>query len=244
MTVLRDIGDAWSAAYADLMRMAREMWPVLLMLCGLYLITAMAWFALPMLVNTLTGKMVMRYLVLVGSAFIAAPYFIALHRFVAFGETQWFPTHEAYGAATATYTAWAAVTQLLCFAPLLFFALLSRLGLSPEMAGLPVLAMLIIAWWLLVRLTTLLPMAALDPQRANWQQALDHSRGRFWFIFAATTTVASPAYLTLMILGRAAATRSIGELPFFALSLASLLALQLLPLSIGTRFYKRVRTVG
>ena len=239
--MLREIGDSLTTAYTDLVGIFRQMWPVLLGLCALFLITAMAWFALPLLVNTGTGRMVMRYLVLVGCACAASPYYIALHRFVALGEVRWVPTHQSYGHASAVYSAWAAFSLLLAAGPLLIAQALARLQTGVLGASLSVV-LIIGSWIVLVRLTTILPLAALDPREATWRRAFEQSRGRGRFIFAATTAAASPAYLALLLLGRAAADRRIEELPFFVLALASMLALQVLPLSIGTRLYWQLRS--
>ena len=232
--------EIWTAAYTDVVRMVREMYPVLVILCALFLVTAMGWFTLPLLVNTGLGKMVMRFLLMVGCAYVAAPYYVALHRFVVMGEVRWIPRRDANGPASDVYLAWAAYSQLILIAPLLVLALLSDLGLG-GIGTLLFPLLQIVSWVVLVRLTTLLPMAALAPKRVTWHAAWAQTRGRFWNVLFATTTPAVPAYVALLVLMQAAGNRTIQAIPWMLMALAALLAVQLLPLSVATRFFWRVR---
>ena len=235
--------EIWTAAYTDLVRIVREMYPVLVILCALFLVTAMGWLSLPLLVNTGLGRMVMRYLLLVGCAYMAAPYYVALHRFVVIGEVRWIPRRDANGPASDIYLAWAAYSQLILIAPVLLFSLFDDLGLR----GLGALLSLLLqlgSWVVLVRTATLLPMAALSPTRATLRRAFAHSRGRFWQVFFATTTPAVPAYVAMMVLAQAASNRTIAAIPWMLLALAALLVVQLLPLTVATRLYWRLRESG
>jgi len=235
--------EIWTAAYTDLTRIVRDMYPALAIICALYLVTAIGWFTLPLLVDTSLGRMVMRFLLLVGCAYVAAPYYVALHRFIAMGEVRWIPPRDAHFPAADVYTAWAAFTQLILLGPLLLVSVLDdfRLGtlgvlLFPELQ--------LLSWWLLVRLATLLPMAALTPERASFRRALSHTDGRFLHVLMATTAPAVPAYVALMVLAQAAANRTIEAIPWMLMALAALLAMQMLPLSVATRLYWRVRNEG
>ena len=87
-------------------------------------------------------------------------------------------------------------------------------------------------------MTTVLPAAALQPERASWAQAMDDSRGRFWLFLGSTTGAALPAIVMVVFLGQAAGSQTITALPFFALAVPALLALQIIPLAAGTRLYE------
>lgn len=238
MVALADIESIARRAYADLIGMARDMWPVLLTLCALYVLGLMACLGLPMLVDTGLGKLALRLLGLMGVSALAAPYYIALHRYVAFGDRQWLPPAGAYTEALP-YIAYASFLETMWFTP----------GLVAEVAGAAgaygvALAAgtfgVFLSWASAAALSTLLPMAALDPRRATAARALAQVRGRFWYVFTATNGPASPAVFALVILGNGAAMHTIGVLPFFILGAAALLMLQLVPLAVATRLYQRL----
>ena len=128
MTALRDIGGIARIAFLDLAAVVREMWPVLLAIAALYIGTVMVYFSLPYLVGTGLGRAVIRMLVLIGGVAITAPGFVALHRFVAFGEVRWLPSATAYADAQI-YIAWVGLSVALWFAPLLIAIGLDDLGL-------------------------------------------------------------------------------------------------------------------
>jgi len=222
------------AAYVDLVNIAREMWPVLLILTAIYFVCAMAWFFAPTLVGTWVGRMIMRMLIFIGIAWFAAPFYVSLHRFIATGEVRWIPPFGNYDGAGRVYFGWAGMTVALWFMPLILGDVaeaFGRYGVLVELIG------FVVILCVLPRMTTLLPAAALDPQSATWAQAMDDSRGRAWSFFASTTLGALPAIIALTLLGQAAGAKTIEPVPFFALAVPSLLVLQLIPLAIGTRLY-------
>lgn len=228
-------------AYADLFNIVREMWPVLLVLVAMYFVCAMAWFFAPTLVGTWVGRMVMRMLIFIGVAWLTAPFYVALHRFIATGEVRWIPPLGNYDGAGRAYFGWAGMTVALWFMPLILGDVadaFSRFGVLIE------LICFIAIFCILPRMTTLLPAAALDPDRAGWAQAMDDSRGRAFSFFASTTVGALPAIIALALLGQAAAAKTIQPVPFFALAVPALLVLQLIPLVIGTRIYMSASARG
>jgi hypothetical protein len=238
MNTREDIATLYGSAYADLGRLASGMWPTLAILSVLYLVAAAGWFAAPLLVATPLGLIVLRMLLFIGIAWLAAPFYVALHRFVAFGEVRWFPWHRDAGAPTAIYSGWAGVTVALWFAPLVAAEIYATFGMSISgvvCAGLG----LVTVWVLRVRLTTLLPMAALAPDRASLARALTHTRHRFWATTFAVHGPTLPAWAALMIVCQAAQLRTIDALPWMALACSALLAVQLVPLIVGTRLYQR-----
>jgi hypothetical protein len=242
LTALKTLADIYRTAYADLVAIAREMWPVLLVLSALFVATTMGYFMAPLLVSTWLGKVILRMLLLIGCAYVAAPHYVALHRFVAFGEIRWIPDRRDYNDSLV-YLSWAGISLMLWFAPLICNEVLVGLGLD-GIGAFAAIVGLIAIWVLMVRLTTLLPLAALEPRRATWQRALEMSRWRFWFFFIASNGAAIPAMVALFALARAAATKSIAALPFMALAIAALLILQLIPLAVGTRLYQRYASAG
>ena len=239
MQILGAIADLWIAAIIDLGRMYRRMWPALLQIGVLYVVAVMVWFTVPHVLQSWLGIYVARYLVLVGCAFATSPFFVALHRFVAFGEVTWLPSRDAYTEA-APYAAWSGVVLLVQMGPIiLFFAMLGLTG-HPSAAGLMVFLALPCAFSTLIRVTTLLPMAALDPRHATWRAAVQQTRNRFWFIWTATSASALPAWLALAILVRFGGPIASSSL-FSVLMIASMLATQLLPLSVSTRLFRQYR---
>ncbi len=238
MVALADIESVARRAYADLIGMARDMWPVLLTLCALYVLAVMGYFALPLLVDTKLGETVLRLLDFIGVTAIAAPYYIALHRYVAFGEARWLPRAGAYMEALP-YIAYASFLETMWFAPMIAAEILDAFGadvLSDVALGLGFFA----SWAIAASLSTLLPMAALNPRRASAARAFAQVRGRFWYVFAATNGPASPAVFALVILANGAGLRTIGAVPFAILGLAAMLMLQLTPLAVATRLWQRL----
>ena len=237
MTALRNIGSIARTAYLDLAALVRQMWPVLLAIAALYVAAVMAYFSVSLLVGTGLGRVVMRMLVFIGCAAVTAPCFVALHRFVAFREVRWLPPADAYRHARV-YIGWIGLSVAMWFAPLIAAIALDGAGLT-ALGGLLGLGGLLAVWSLMVRLTTLWPMAALEPGRASLSRALEQSRGHFWMIFAATNGPASPAFFALILIGRAAAQHAIGALPFWLLAMSAMLSLQIVLLAVGTRLYQR-----
>lgn len=222
-------------AYADLARIARDMWPVLLILAAMYFVCTMGWFLAPALVGTWIGRFILRMLIFIGVGWITTPYYIALHRFVQTGEVRWIPSRQSYGDASHVYFGWSALVVMMWFTPMIGREVID--AFVPPFGGVFLLVALVALFMILARLTTLLPAAALDPARAGWKQAMDDSRGRAWSFFLQTAGAASPVMIVLVVLGQAAGQRTIEALPFFILAVPSLLALQLIPLAAGTRLY-------
>jgi hypothetical protein len=233
------IAELWIAAISDLGNMCRKMWPVLLQIGALYVAAVMAWFTIPHLLHPWLGIYVGRYLVLVACAFVTSPFFIALHRFVATGDIRWLPARGAYDEALV-YASWSAFILLIEMAPLIVYFAVEAVTRLEGLAGLSVFLTLPVAWVLVTKLTTLLPMAALDSRHATWGAARRQTRKRFWFIWTATTTAALPAYLGLAILVKFGGPFASSAL-FSVLMIASFLATQLLPLSVSTRLFRQYR---
>jgi hypothetical protein len=129
----------------------------------------------------------------------------------------------------------------LYFLPFIAREWFTALGLT-HIDGLVFLASVGLAWVALVRTTTLLPMAALDPERASWHRALAQSKGRNWSYFVATNVPTAPALVVLLLIAGAVARGNLPSLIFYPLAVLGLLVWQLLPLAIATRLYlERVR---
>lgn len=226
-------------AYRDFVDMVRQMGPVLAVLSVLYILCAMSWFIAPMVVPTWIGRYVLRMLIFVCLAWAAAPFYVALHRFVAIGEVRWLPNLGDYSREAQVYAAYAGMTTALYFLPFVGREILVALG-AGGLASLAFLVLLVGLWIVLVRSTTLLPMAALAPNSASWGRAFAQSRGRAWGIFLVSAGLAAPSFVILMMLSSAAGQRAIEPVPFFALAIPALLAMQLLPLSHSTRLFQRL----
>lgn len=243
MIAIRELSGVYRTAYSDAAAILRGMWPVLLMLSAYFVTVVMGYFSVPLLVTTPIGKIILRMLLFCGFAYAAAPLYVALHRYVAYGETRWVPSRAEYGNAANIYTAYAALSILLWFTPIIAGETLSALGL--DAAGiLCVLFGLLAVWLVMVRLTTLLPMAALSPERAGWSPALSQSRHRFWFVFMASNGPSAPFAAVLMILYQAAHNETMTYLPWWIFSCLAMLGMQIIPLAVGTRLYQRFATTS
>ena len=115
--------------------------------------------------------------------------------------------------AARRFTAWLMVGYVAVFIPVLAF-----LALGPDIPSsgvvapediTPVVAVLVffmlgyfIALAILsVRLSTLLPLLALDPDNATFGRAMSQTKGRFWWVAGVTFTILLPLALADQIIG-------------------------------------------
>lgn len=225
-------------AFSDILAIVRRMWPVLLVLAIVYILAAMAWFFASAIVPTWIGRYVARMLLFVGLAWVAAPFYVALHRFVALGEVRWLPKLDVVSGEARVYAAYAAMSTGLYFTPFILREILVAMGL-PGFGALAFFVAVVTVWVLLVRTTTLLPMAALAPETATWKAALAQSRGRAWSFFIRGLVPSLIPAIILVFVGQAAGGKTIEPVPFFVVAIAALLWLQLGLLSTSTRLYQR-----
>lgn len=226
-----------SRAWEDLVAMFRQMFPVLAALGCVYVIATMCWFIAPLMVPSWVGRYMLRMLMFAGLAWSAAPFYVALHRFVAFREVRWLPSLQLFNGPAQIYSAYAALSMMLFFMPFIGREIFSGFGLVP-LGGLAFVVLVGIGWAVLVRVATLLPMAALDPEQASWQRALEQSKGRTLSYFVGLTMIATPPFVVLMILNSAASNRGISWPLYFPLAILALLLVQLLPLAAATHLYR------
>lgn len=233
-----DAIDTTSSAQAreDVLAMFRQMPAALGALVLVYFLATMAWFAAPAIVPTWVGHYVLRMLMFMGLAYAAAPVMLSLYRFVALGDAPpWMPS-LTFDDTTHRFAAYASLLTALYFAPALGREVLMAFGWE-ELAVLTWFALCAAVWVAVIRSTTLLPMAALDPRSASWSRAVAQSKGRTLRIFMATTIPAAPASVALLILAVMVARGAVHPVVFYPAAILTLLAIQLLPLAVATRLY-------
>ncbi len=227
---------------ADVLAMLRQMRPALGVLVLGYVLATMAWFAAAAITPVWLGQYVLRMLAFVALAWAGAPFLRALYRFVALGEASALPplTHDA---SVRIFAAYASLMAALYFVPAFGFEIVAPFG-GTELATAVWLALMLVVWVIVVRASTLLPMAALDPQTASWGAAMTHTRGHFMRTFLTVTVPAAPAFAALLVLGLLVRIGSMIPFLFFPAAVVILLAIQLLPLSAATHLYLRWRSAG
>ena len=230
--------DKTSSAQArdDLLAMFRQMTPSLGVLVLVYFLATMAWLAAPAAIATWMGAYVLRMLMFMGLAFAAAPVTRALYRFVAHGEVTSMPQLGPFDDNTRVFAAYASLMTALYFVPPIGRELVVLLGWV-DYADATWSILCVVVWTIVIRSTTLLPMAALDPDRASWTHAFAQSRGQTIRYFFATTVPAAPAFIALLVLVMMVVRGAMHALVFFPAVVVLLLAIQLLPLSMSTRIY-------
>lgn len=230
--------DKTSSAQArnDLLAMFRQMTPSLGVLVLVYVLATMAWLAASAPIATWMGAYILRMLMFMGLAFAAAPFTRALYRFVAHGEVTWLPTLGRFDDNTRIFATYASLMTALYFVPPIGRELVVTLGWVAY-ADATWFILCLAVWLIIIRSTTLLPMAALDPQRASWTHALAQSRGQTIRYFFATTVPAAPAFIAMLVLVMLVVRGAMHAFVFFPVVVVLLLAIQLLPLSAATRIY-------
>lgn len=221
----------------DVLAMLRQMGPVLAVLGCIYIVAAMCWFIAPVIVPTWIGRYTLRMLMFAGLAWGAAPFYVALHRFVAYREVRWLPSLDVVNGPARLYGAYAAISMMFYFAPFIGREVFTALGL-PVLSALAFLVLTAAGWTTLVRVTTILPMAALDPDNTSFWRAFMQSKGRAWQYFLGLTVIATPPFGLLMIINSAASNGAIAWPVYFPLAIAALLFFQLLPLAAATHLYR------
>ena len=229
--------DKTSSAQAreDVLAMARQMSPALGVLVVVYFLGTMAWLAASVVISTWLGAYTIRMLLFMGLAFAAAPFTRSLYRFVASGDARW-QTLGQFDDATRRFACYASLMTALYFVPPIGREIVVLSG-GAAYADLSWFILCGVVWWLVIRATTLLPMAALDPQHASLSRAFAQSRGQTVGFFFATTVPAAPAFIALIVLTMLIARGAMHALLFYPLVVVVLLAIQLLPLAVSTRLY-------
>ena len=220
-------------AREDTLAMFRQMPVALGVLVVVYFLATMAWFAAPAIVPTWFGSYALRMLAFMGLAFGAAPVLKSLYRFVAVGEVRMLPALD-FDPPTRIFAAYASLMTALYFLPPLGREIVNAMGGYGDIAW---FILVPVVWVIVIRASTLLPMAALDPQNVSWARALAQTKGKTLSTFLATTVPALPAFIVLLIVAALAARGAIHPIVFYPVAILTLLAVQLLPLSATTRLY-------
>jgi hypothetical protein len=229
--------DKTSSAQArgDVMEMFRQMSPALGVLALGYFLATMAWLAAPAIISTWLGQYVVRMMLFMGLVWAGAPFMLSLYRFVALREAHW-PPSLSYDKPTRIFASYAALLTALYFIPSIGFEVAAAFG-GKDVAVVLFVALVLSVWVVVIRSTTLLPMAALDPQSASWPAAFAQSGDRVFSTFLATTVPVGPSFAALLILGGLIRGGLMNAALFFPVAILLLLSIQLLPLAAATHLY-------
>lgn len=246
-------GRYFTLAYEDTARVVRAMWPALLGMVFIMLAVSILIGLGGRFVGTRLGAAGLDLVSGAAIAYAIAPYLFAFIRAVATGQVTTNPESIRTAPATQKFAAWLVVLFIVATLYDFVFKLfgprlpadataeqLTATTINPTLAF---IVLLLLAGSLIfsVRVTTLLPMLALEPDDASLPRALSQSKGRFWFIAGLLLVVGLPvgigSFLMLIVVGGL-----LGPLALFvALPLSYImLALTLLVgIATSTRLYQR-----
>jgi hypothetical protein len=206
------------AAYWDLNRVLRTLWRPTLIAFLILLACVAATFIIPaILTHNVIGRLLLKQAISIGGAFLLAPYFIAVLRFVLLDEIARNYTIEADRSRFQLFFGWVVVLVLISSLPSFVVAAtmpadpLYYLGGSPSanlsqrlIVGAIEIGIVLVA----LRMVILLPAIAVDAPGTTWQNALYDTRECMWLVMAASVLPSIP----VLLLG-AALTPIIGLLP-------------------------------
>jgi len=242
-------GRYFTLAYEDALRVIPRMWPAVLTVVAAVIVMGFLGRLLGNVVTTRLGNGVLGLLVSAATAWVIAPYLIAIYRAVATDEVTQRPETLRNTPATQRFAAWSALTTFIIGVPDILYTVLGpdvptdQLTEQNVNAGgmLLILALTIAVWIFSVRATTLMPLLALDPDRASLPLAFAQSKGHFWFIVGVLLVTLVPLLLggvvvTVLIAGMFGPLAPILLVPVGA----ALTGLTLVTaIAVSTRLYQR-----
>lgn len=186
---MRDIWLIATKSYRDSFAMLQRMtMPLVIGVVIIVLVNGVGYFVEQRFATTI-GRILVSTLAGIAGTWAAAPYLLALYRFVLLDEINSQPEALRNTDAANRLFGWTAVASFLWTVPLLTMALLTPPGMTLEEALSPrnsgavwiVFGLLIAFWVFTTRMMTLLPGAALG-EETSIARAFAQTRGRFWFI--------------------------------------------------------------
>lgn len=177
-------------AYRDAIRVIPQMWPALLIVVAAVIVMGFVGNLLGNFVGTRLGHGVLDLLVSAGTAWLISPYLISIYRAVATDEIITRPESLRGEPATQRFAAWSALTAFIIGMPDILYSIFGP-TVPPDQiteaninagAMLGILVLTVGVWIFSVRATTLMPLLALDPNRASLPAAFAQSKGHFWYI--------------------------------------------------------------
>ncbi len=180
----------FTLAYEDAARVLRGMFPVVLTVVAAVVVLGFLGRLAENFIPTRLGQSVLDLLVAAATAWVISPYLMVLYRAVATNEM----THRAEALrgtpAAQRFAAWSVLTAFIIAVPDLLFAIFGP-DVPPDQlteenvntgAMMLIFAITIGVWIFSVRAATLMPLLALDPDRAGLPVAFAQSKGHFWYI--------------------------------------------------------------
>ena len=185
------------------------------------------------------GRQVAGTLCSVAGIWFATPYLMSLYRLLLDGKPV-LPQAIARTPSAQRFFAWSAVLAFITAAPGYFFAAVMPPGFSMVTAENPEYAylvwttffLLVGVWIFTTRTITLLPAAAMGDD-VGIAGALQHTRGRFWFVVGAVTVPLLPVTLIGLLL-----TANTGGIISIVFSMAMALAVLILAVAVTANLYR------
>ena len=191
------------------------------------------------LLTTMLGRQVAGTLLSVGGIWFASPYLVSLYRLLLEDETVR-PEALRGSEASQKFFGWSAVLAFITAAPGYLFSTFAPPNLTPETADSPesitlvwvTFVLLVAVWIFTTRTITLLPAAAMG-RDIGIRDALQHTRGRFWFVVGAVTVPLLPVTLLGLLL-----TTSTGGIVSIVFSIGMALAVLILAVAVTANLYR------
>ncbi len=235
----------FSLAYQDVIRIARLMWPAALTIVAAGTVLQFAGQFVSGYVGTQLGQGVLGILFNTVMVWATAPYLFVLYRCAATGEVATQPEVLRNTIEVRRFGAWLILLGFV--AGILSVPYLMAIpDLPPEQltadkinAGLILilLPISIAVWIFTIRTTTLLPMLALDPDRASLSAAFAQTKGQLWFILGVELVTLAPALVAGVVLGDIA--EAVAPMLKIPVGAAIATATQLLQIAVSVRLYGR-----
>ncbi len=191
------------------------------------------------IIGTALGRQIAGTLLSVGGIWFASPYLVSLYRLLLDGRPT-LPQAIARTPSAPRFFAWSAVLAFVTAAPGYVFALLAPADLTPETADTPeamlvvwtTFVLLVAVWIFTTRTITLLPAAAMGAD-ISLGLALQHTRGRFWFVVGAVTVPLLPVTVLGLLLAGSA-----GGILGIVFSIVMALAVLILAVAVTANLYR------
>jgi hypothetical protein len=238
LPTLRSFSQLLIAAFQDFRLILSQALPIAGVLILVLFATDLAAVFAERLFHTQLAVLAVATLGTVANDWISAPYLVALYRLLLLQRLE-SPSLFNRSAATERFFAWSAVLTFVSAIPALLMILVpdpspGPSGIQPpnlaaDFGGIALTLMLTV---LFTRLVTLLPATAIG-MRPTFEDAMNQTKGHFWFIFAALLIVGVPFRLLLRSL------QGEGYLAVIVMALVSVLPV-LIGVCISSRIYLKL----
>jgi hypothetical protein len=199
------------AAYWDLGRVLRMLWaPALLTLLLFVLVQFGATFVVSLFARSYVAKMILLYLVGLGSLAVFAPFLVAAHRLISRGEVATISDAATVTPRVALFAHWLLALSFIALLPSLiavaaqqtdpvYYVVRPQLATTGAPRELALFALTIAAYIFVARATILLAAAANDAPNVGITSALADTRGNGTYIVFATFLCGIPLVAAVML---------------------------------------------